>query len=121
MKNQTTKHVCKDCRGTAIHVRAWVDMNNLEYVSDIDHDGEVWCDTCQDHVSTVQLQTIVTLFNLEEEKMEQFTVPQMVEMTNVNGLCTGDDCTVENWQSGWDKFCEGDIYKLLTVKWEVMK
>jgi hypothetical protein len=53
--------------------------------------------------------------------MEQFTVPQMVEMVNVNGLCTGDACTIENWREGWDKFCEGDIYKLLTVKWEVMK
>lgn len=37
---------CSECGGTNIQVKAWVDPNTNEYISDIEDDGECWCSDC---------------------------------------------------------------------------
>jgi hypothetical protein len=59
---------------------------------------------------------IVTLFNLEEEKMEKFTIPEILEEINRDRSDQWSPYTVEDWQEGWEEWCEGKTYKLLMVK-----
>lgn len=44
--------VCKNCGGTNIQFKAWVDANTLKFVDDAgDNDCEDnWCEDCIDHV-----------------------------------------------------------------------
>ena len=121
MKNNITKYACRECQSVDICVRAWVDINTLEYIEDIECDGEAWCEDCGDTVATVQLQTIVTLFDLEEEKMERFTIPEILEEINRDRTDDWTPYTSDDWREGWDEFCEGNVYKLLKIKWEVVK
>lgn len=44
--------VCENCKGTNIQMKAWVDVNTLEYkdsVSDAE-EGDNWCEDCQKSV-----------------------------------------------------------------------
>ena len=41
--------VCSECGGKNIEVRAWVDANTNEYISDFE-DTEGWCQDCSEHM-----------------------------------------------------------------------
>lgn len=39
------KKICADCKGTNLQVRAWVNVNTLEFVEYTPED-DIWCETC---------------------------------------------------------------------------
>lgn len=39
---------CSKCKGTNIQVKAWIDPNTNEYISDIEGD-DCWCEDCFDY------------------------------------------------------------------------
>lgn len=47
-------YVCSKCNSPDIQIRAWVNPNSNEYISDIDTD-ECWCDKCQEHTKLKQI------------------------------------------------------------------
>lgn len=49
------RFVCSECGGANLQVRAWVDINTNEYVSDCD-DDEVWCEDCEDFVTVKEVE-----------------------------------------------------------------
>lgn len=68
-----------------------------------------------------RFKTMVTLFNLEEEKLERFTIPEILEEINRDRSDDWIPYTSDDWREGWDEFCEGNVYKLLMVKSEAKR
>lgn len=50
------KYCCSECGGINVQVEAWVDANTDEYLSDINDDGECWCEDCEEHTRLRGLQ-----------------------------------------------------------------
>lgn len=68
---------CRNCGGTNIQCKAWVDANSNEYISDCGEDGDGWCDNCETEVSLVDISTLWDDFsaipiNNDDEIEEQF-------------------------------------------------
>ena len=48
-EDESQINVCECCGSRDIQVRAWVDGNTNEYISDIDDsDDDFWCDSCEE-------------------------------------------------------------------------
>lgn len=48
---------CSQCGGIHLQVKAWVDANTNEYISDTD-DDDVWCDDCEENVNPATLSQL---------------------------------------------------------------
>lgn len=46
----TTILVCSECGGDNIQVKAWVDANTNQFISDTSEGEDSWCENCLKHV-----------------------------------------------------------------------
>lgn len=53
---------CTRCGGTNVQVRAWVDANTSEYISDVG-DDYAWCDDCEGEVDLATLPQLWDRFS----------------------------------------------------------
>lgn len=46
---------CSQCGNIHVQVKAWVDINTNEYISDVD-DDQFWCDECEKMVTVCAVE-----------------------------------------------------------------
>lgn len=87
-EDETTVYVCECCGSRNIQVRAWVDGNTNEYLSEItDDDDDFWCDACEEHHG---------FLTLEEYKKAMLRWWQTLDMEE-NKRLSGDADDLDAW------------------------
>lgn len=80
--------VCECCGSQDIQIRAWVDGNTNEYISEItDDDDDFWCDSCEEHHG---------FLTLEEYKKAMLRWWQTLDMEE-NKRLSGDADDLNAW------------------------
>lgn len=77
MKKSLDTLYCAECGSTSIQVRAWIDPNTNEYISDCEDDNNCWCEDCEEHTTMRTLSQLWDDFseipvNSEDEIEEDF-------------------------------------------------
>jgi hypothetical protein len=80
--------VCECCGSQDIQIRAWVDGNTNEYISEItDDDDDFWCDACEEH------HGFLTLKEYKEAMLRWWQTLDMEE----NKRLSGDADDLDAW------------------------
>ena len=58
---------------------------------------------------------IFRIFDLETEEILEWDIKKMLQEINRDRSENWTDYNELDWYEGWDEWCEGDMYKLLTV------
>lgn len=58
------------------------------------------------------------MWHLEEGVTRRWSLEEVLEEVNRDRSDTWTDYTEEDWQEGWDEWCEGEFYKLLEIKYK---
>ena len=104
---ENTKFKCAECGSSELQVRAWVNMNTNEYVSECD-DGEFWCENCETFVDfqeeikkepekiiklyTVKLERPLSIRTVDiEASSEEEAIELAVDMYNDNMILLFDN------------------------------
>ena len=68
MNDNKSKWCCIKCKGTDLHIQAWIHVNTGEYIEDLPYrEGSIWCEDCQDH-TRLGLIPVQKELNFEEDK-----------------------------------------------------
>lgn len=98
---------CKECGGTNIHVKVWVDANTNEYKNSVNDDGDEddnWCEDCKVHTQFefVVEKTAETVLAAARANNEPVFVIRARDKAAIRALnsyiaeCDGLNCNLEH-------------------------
>ena len=87
--------VCDSCGSRQIEIQAWVDANNVEYLSDVDDDDTdcKWCAECNDN------QNFCTLSEYKQRMENWWRNLDFITMESITGLHEADYSSEDGSQS----------------------
>ena len=61
------------------------------------------------------------MWHLEEGVTRKWSLEEVLTEINRDRSDEWSDYTEEDWQDGWDEWCEGEFYKLLDIRYKEEK
>lgn len=88
---------CKNCGGTHLSSRAFVDLNTKDLVEWDDVYDEVWCDDCGDYVETFEGTKSLIIMDYSTSRVNVYTINDSLEVDSDSIRSLGYNVDEVDW------------------------